>query len=135
MLHKLLRGLDEHQIDKVSEVIEQHRGDKKDFVMYMVDVAVNGNHMTEHVARHAVSEMEHDDGGHGEHFSYEQVLRHAKDHTECIWDYYYVMNMMYSDYCTIFGADEMKYALLTKKFLEDVDAPKGKAKRYYYMNK
>lgn len=41
------------------------------------------------------------------------------------------MNMMYSDYRSVVGNDADMYYKLSKAFLEDPDAPEGKAFLYY----
>lgn len=52
-------------------------------------------------------------------------------YTENLWDFYYVINMYYSDYNTVIGEDITMAAKLSKAFIEDVDVPEGKAYRYY----
>lgn len=47
------------------------------------------------------------------------------------YDWCYVMNMMYSDYREVLGDSLSMYVKMSKKFLFDKDAPKGKALRYY----
>ena len=41
------------------------------------------------------------------------------------------MNMVYSDYYGSIPNDPVAYAKVAKKFIEDKDAPEGKALRYY----
>ena len=41
------------------------------------------------------------------------------------------MNMIYSDYYGIISDDIKEYVKFAKRFIEDVDAPKGKAFIYY----
>lgn len=47
-----------------------------------------------------------------------------------LYDLYYVLNMMRSDYYKANEAPQY-YAGLAFDFLDDKDAPEGKAKRYY----
>lgn len=52
------------------------------------------------------------------------------------WDWYAVLNMMYSDYyrsAEVFGmADKVEFfAQLAKDFVSDVDSDSGKVYRYY----
>lgn len=41
------------------------------------------------------------------------------------------MNMLYSDYVSIFGNNAAYYVKMADKFLNDKDAPKGKTLKYY----
>lgn len=141
MLKELLDRADKHQLHKIAEVIEEHMDDDV-MVMFEIDEAIYGPHMCEHVARHAVECMEHDNGGKGEKYpadiTREHLRRHKSDADKVQameWDFYYVMNMMYSDYVEVFGDDINTYSKLALKFIDDIDAPKDKVKRYYYMNK
>jgi len=81
--------------------------------------------------------MVNSDGTTGQHWAESDTTRVAKsvgvtftDFNE--WDWYFVMNMMYSDYYKIFGSTDSNYINLAKAFLEDADAPKGKAFYYWY---
>ena len=47
------------------------------------------------------------------------------------YDFNYTMNMLYSDFSKLLGNDVMNYYKMAKCFLEDEDAPSGKAYRYY----
>lgn len=40
------------------------------------------------------------------------------------------MNMIYSDYCEVLGDNVTSYVRMAHKFLNDKDAPDGKALRY-----
>lgn len=85
----------------------------------------------EHTARMWVNKM---DGG--EHFKHEQTeqLRHAVCPDCEKWEFYTVMNAMYSDYCETakkMGMDKPEfYAHLAKDFLQDKDAKPHKLRRY-----
>lgn len=96
---------------------------------------VNAEYMDWCLAEEAVEDMLHDNGKTGERFSKDTTNSHAKRfgfHEDEEADFYFVMNMMYSDYCLIVGEDENRYAEFAKKFIKDKDGPKGKAKKYYY---
>ena len=41
-------------------------------------------------------------------------------------DWYYVMNMLYSDYSEIYGSDINMYIRVAKAYMRDPDAPEGK---------
>ena len=72
----------------------------------------------------------------GEHWDHEQTTNVARNNgikfdTYNSWDWYYVMNMLYSDMCKIFGKDAGAYAKAAEAWLEDEDVAEGKAFRYY----
>ena len=96
-------------------------------------LCVNGEHFDEDLAKQAVSEMINAGGTTGEKWSKERTDEAARivGITENLWDFYYVINMYYSDYNTDIGEDITMAAKLSKAFIEDVDVPEGKAYRYY----
>lgn len=90
-------------------------------------------YMVKDSAKQAVSEMINAGGTTGEKWSKERTDEAARivGITENLWDFYYVINMYYSDYNTVIGEDITMAAKLSKAFIEDVDVPEGKAYRYY----
>lgn len=54
------------------------------------------------------------------------------EYNSCDW--YYVLSMIYSDYYKSGRSDET-YIGLAKDFMDDIDAPGDKAKRYYLAMK
>lgn len=48
-----------------------------------------------------------------------------------MYDWYYTLNMMWSDYSNVFGNYSNTYISLAKAWLNDLDVPEGKAWRYY----
>lgn len=80
--------------------------------------------------------MKYVDGTEGEHWDHEQTTNVVRNNgikfdTYNSWDWYYVMNMLYSDMCKIFGKDAGAYAKAAEAWLEDEDVAEGKAFRYY----
>lgn len=98
-----------------------------------VYVCVNGEHLNEDLAVKAVSEMVSGNGTTGEKWSKEKTDEVARSLgiTEHLWDFYYVINMCYSDYNTIMGDNAEMAGKMAKAFIEDVDVPEGKVYRYY----
>ena len=47
------------------------------------------------------------------------------------WDWYYVMNMLYSDFYPIIGTDTAMYIKMAKLWIMDKDVEQGKAWRYF----
>lgn len=114
----------------------QHKGDLKEVyedIEEDIYLCVNGEHFDEDLAKQAVSEMINAGGTTGEKWSKERTDEAARivGITENLWDFYYVINMYYSDYNTVIGEDITMAAKLSKAFIEDVDVPEGKAYRYY----
>lgn len=137
-MHKLKHLMKEaatNKPDKLAELLMEEIKEVNANFMYELDVLVNGEYMDWCLAEEAVEDMLHDNGKTGERFSKDTTNSHAKRfgfHEDEEADFYFVMNMMYSDYCLIVGEDENRYAEFAKKFIKDKDEPKGKAKKYYY---
>lgn len=100
-------------------------------------VSVYGEHFDKETAIEAVANMENADGTTGEHWDIEQTTAAAKQagiifkkYNE--YDFYYVLNMLYSDNYNVFGDDSSTYIQLAKAWLDDIDVDEGKAWRYYY---
>lgn len=98
----------------------------------MYEIAYDG-HFSESLARRAVASMKNADGTTGEHWNMPQVREIIKNYGIAIneYDFYYVINMLYSDFCKILGSDMAVYINLTKAYINDVDAPKDKALKLY----
>lgn len=87
-----------------------------------------GEHLSEDMAKHWVSEMKNKDGTVGEHWSYEQTSTLAEKHNKC--DFYAVLNMVYSDYYNP-RFDTNTYVALARDWLDDKDVGEGKTLKYY----
>lgn len=87
---------------------------------------------TRETAEYAVSKMKNEDGTDGGHWDYDTTTSVMKskgyDFNPCDW--YYVLNMVYSDYFSKDQPDDY-YFKLAYDFLKDKDAPVGKAKKYF----
>ena len=87
---------------------------------------------TRETAEYAVSKMKNEDGTEGGHWDYDTTTSVMKskgyDFNPCDW--YYVLNMVYSDYFSKDQPDDY-YFKLAYDFLKDKDAPVGKAKKYF----
>ena len=87
---------------------------------------------TRATAEYAVSKMKNEDGSEGGHWDYDTTTSVMKskgyDFNPCDW--YYVLNMVYSDYFSKDQPDDY-YFKLAYDFLKDKDAPVGKAKKYF----
>ena len=96
-------------------------------------VLAYGEQLNEDMARNFVESMM----PYGEHWSMEQTTSVGNAYG---WDkyskesFYYVMNMMYNDYHSLFAEDTNMYTKLSRSFLIDEDAPNGNKKAYIYAN-
>lgn len=94
---------------------------------YKLHCVAYGPHFDEHLAKKAVAGMKNVDGTCGEHWTYEQTSQFADQQgIRCKADWYYVMNMLYSDYSEIYGSDINMYIRVAKAYMSDPDAPEGK---------
>ena len=117
-----------HKINWFVEKVKMTNPELVDKFLMKVDLIVNP-HFTKETAQYVVSRLNNKDGTTGEHWNYETTMRVMEgDFNEADW--YYVLNMIYSDYYKSGRSDET-YIGLAKDFLDDKDAPEGKAKRYY----
>ena len=96
---------------------------------YKLYKAAYGEHLTEELAREWVKGMTNKDGTRGEHWSFEQTSPLAGAHNK--WDWYAVLNMMYSDYYNP-RFDTNIYVQLANDWLDDKDVGEGKTLCYYW---
>lgn len=89
-----------------------------------------GEHLNEELALEWVSEMENKDGTKGQHWSVDQTSQYAGEFNK--WDWYAVMNMMYSDYYNQ-KFDTNTYVELAKDWFNDKDVGDGKTLKYYML--
>lgn len=97
---------------------------------------IYGCHFSKVMLETALKRMENKDGSRGGHWSVEQTNNVAKSNGVSFvnfneYDFNYVMNIMYSDYYGAVSNEVSSYLKLALAFLEDRDAPEGKALRYY----
>ena len=94
---------------------------------YKLHCVAYGPHFDEHLAKKAVSRMKNVDGTCGEHWTYEQTNQLAEQHNiKHKADWYYVLNMVYSDYGAAFSGDTGTLVKIAKAYMCDPDAPSGK---------
>lgn len=116
----------------VSEAIEDMK-DKDEYAYYKsyftVHESIFGKHFNEELAKRAVSEMVNADGTKGEHWTIQQTnsLATTNGVTYDKYDFYYVMNMLYSDFSGVVGNDVNTYFKIAKAYIDDPDASEGKA--------
>lgn len=102
---------------------------------------IYGCHFSEWMLDKALSKLQNEDGSTGGHWDLATTTSVANNNGIVFdkfneYDWNYVMNMFYSDFYRVVGNDTNSYIKLSKAFLEDKDAPEGKAYRYYkYVSK
>lgn len=114
----------------IEEVRKSHPDDVNKLIT-KIDLMLNPK-FTKETAEYAVSKMKNEDGTEGGHWDYDTTTSVLKskgyDFNPCDW--YYVLNMVYSDYFAKDQPDDY-YFKLAYDFLKDKDAPVGKAKKYF----
>lgn len=127
---EVMEELTEMVNDFVEEVKEHDKEKAEDFIL-MVDLLLNP-HFSKETAKHVVANLKNKDGSTGEHWSYETTSRvlESKGYEFNPCDWYYVLNMIYSDYYKS-GRSDDTYIEMAYDFLSDKDSPHNKAKRYY----
>lgn len=131
--------LREFVIDALSMLKETNPSTYEDLELHLYKM-VYGCHFNKWLLDKALSEMENEDSTKGAHWSLEETTNVATkfgipfdNFNE--YDFSYVMNMIYSDYYGSVSDDVRTYAEMARKFLNDKDAPKGKALKYYLSMK
>lgn len=119
--------------DLTSEFLEsiKEKVPEVEKLIMKIDLMLNPM-FTRETAEYAVSKMKNEDGTEGGHWDYDTTTSVLKskgyDFNPCDW--YYVLNMVYSDYFAKDQPDDY-YFKLAYDFLKDKDAPVGKAKKYF----
>lgn len=126
----------EKVLDCYLRELEEKREEEYARLHYDVYVAAFGEHFCADSACIAVKGMDNADGTHGGHWTVEQTTAVAEQQGVKFehfnkYDWYYVLNMMRSDYYTMFKDDTASYVRLAKLWLFDVDVREGKAFRYW----
>lgn len=140
-MHKdLLKNANQEQLINISCYLfhELKKYDEKAFKMAEIYLyqSMYGDSFNKALSEMAVEEMVNEDGSSGGHFSLEDATNIARRYDIPFthfneYDWYYVLNMIYSDYYGAVGDDTAVYVNLAKKFLMDKDAKEGKALKYY----
>ena len=97
-------------------------------VEYKLYKMVYGEHLNKEFAHKWVSKMLNKDGTSGGHWSYEQTSQYATIYDK--YDWYAIMNMMYSDHYNS-RFDVSTYVELAKDWFADKDVDEGKTLKYY----
>lgn len=98
-------------------------------------IAAYGYHFNEEMLKEVLSTMINDDGSKAPKWTVAETTQVARNAGITFtkfneYDWNYTMNMIYSDYCEVLGESVMSYVKMANKFLNDKDAPEGKALKY-----
>lgn len=120
--------------EDTSEFIEEARKKMPEEVerfLMKLDLHFNPS-FTKESACYAVACMENKDGTTGEHWSLSETTKilEEKNYHFNKYDFYYTLNMIYSDYCNKDFTKDV-YVGLACDFLNDKDGTHHKAKKYY----
>lgn len=120
-----------HKVDHFVEEVREKHPEMVEHFLIKVDLLLNP-HFSKESSKYAVSKLKNKDGTTGEHWNKETTDRvlEAKGYDFNYCDWYYVLNMIYSDYYKS-GRSDDTYIEFAYDFLADKDAPEDKAKRYY----
>lgn len=100
-------------------------------------IVMYGYKLSDHLCKEWVEHMQNNDGTTGEHWTIMETNQVARqiglplgvDISEYEW--WAVMNMIYSDYYGCVPNDVNTYAKMSRAFIEDMDAGEGKIYYYY----
>ena len=144
MYKEIIREIDNGKlkdltIDMLSMIKETNKELYDTLEMYLYK-EVYGCHFNKWLLEKATSEMVNEDGTKGIHWNIADTTSVAKSNGVSFdkfneYDWCYVMNMMYSDYYGSVNNDTNTYVKMAIKFLNDKDAPQGKALKYYLAMK
>ena len=120
-----------HKTDKFVEEVREKHPEMVDKFLMKIDLILNPN-FTKESAEYAVSKMKNKDGSIGEHWNYNTTTKvlEAKGYDFKPCDWYYTLNMIYSDFYKQ-GRTDDTYVEMAHDFLADADGAENKAKKYY----
>ena len=121
--------------DECLECLKDYDEDMYNRIINDLYIVFNGYHFNEEMMNGSFSKMINDDGSKAPHWTLSDTTQIARNHGVSFrkfneYDWCYVMNMLYSDYCEVLGDNVSSYVKMADKFLNDKDAPEGKALRY-----
>lgn len=137
--HASHEQLKHYVIDSLAMIKETHKDLYETLEMYLYK-EMYGCHFNQWLLDTAVKDMVNEDGTNGPHWSVEQTTSVARQHSIILsryneYDWNYVMNMLYSDFFGTVPNETSTYVKMARKFLDDKDAPDGKAFIYYMAMK
>ena len=130
--HEQLKAFASHEFDRLRE-FDKDLYQEMECDLYM---AVHGPHFTQWKYEKAVEALDNANGTKGPHWTVSDITSYAKSRGLTYanfneYDFAYAMNMAYSDYYGVIPDSVDGYFKVAKAFIEDKDAPEGKAFLYW----
>ena len=144
-MHTTLLNVASHETLKSFMACAFNRLKETDYEMYeelemKLYKDIYGCHFSDWLLTKALDNMSNEDGTKGAHWDLASTTQVANNSGIQFnkfneYDWCYVMNMLYSDFYKVIGNNTSTYIEMSKYFLEDKDAPVGKALKYYLAMK
>ena len=130
--HEHLKKFVDHSLKELKHV-DHDMYEELEYDLYII---VYGHHFNEWKLNCALEKMSNEDGTTGGHWTLEETDTIARNHgiefrSINKYDWNYTLNMVYSDFYGSIPNELSSYVKVAKKFLQDKDAPEGKALKYY----
>ena len=144
MYKEIINNADEGKLRELTKdmlsMIKETNKELYDTLEIYLYKEVYGCHFNKWLLEKATNEMVNEDGTKGIHWSLADTTSVAKSNGIVFekfneYDWCYVLNMIYSDYYGSVSNDISTYVRMASSFLNDKDAPKGKALKYYLAMK
>lgn len=123
---------------KIMSAIKKYDEDMYNCLVLKMHKDIYGCHFSESLAKKAVKNMKNFDGTVGEHWTIEQTTNLLSQYNIQAnkYDWYYIMNMLYSDAGNVFNGNLVNYVKFAEAvYLKDVDGGDGKIFREYMAKK
>lgn len=124
--------------EKIMEMVKHYDEDMYNCLKLKLHKEVYGCHFSEHMAKEAVKHMKNFDGTVGEHWTLEQTTNLLSQYNIKAnkYDWYYVLNMLYSDAGNVFNGNTSNYVNFADAvYIKDVDGDEGKIFKEYMAKK
>lgn len=123
----------EHALDFVVKKVKSVCKDDYERALHKMYYIAHDGHFCEKLAKEAVANMRNANGTTGEKWSMEQTNQVMQQYGVQAnpYDFYYVMNMFYSDFSTVMGEDVSNYCRMANAYINDVDAKPDKTLKIY----
>jgi len=132
-MKEIITILDEH-LDEMCVLYPEIYSD----IIEDIHIVVNGPYFDSESVAKAVASLQNEDGTVGPKWTITETTTAASSvgvifEKYNMYDWYYVLNMVYSDYYNVIGVNQPVYFELAKAWINDKDAPVGKAYLYHKM--
>lgn len=136
--HEMIETLGE-EFCKILDTLKERHPEKYSYYEGELYTLVNGEHLNSTLATKWVECMQNKDGTSGGHWTFADTEKVASqlgiDFAQSDfnkYEFYAIMNMVYSDFYGSIPNDTFVYGKMAKDWLDDKDAPDDKAFLYYW---